>query len=297
MLSGEPYAGKTLFSMYLLLHMDLGLPLFGRFQPLPHQRCLFIGQDAPTWDYHGQFLKLLYGLHIPSEDTVPLPSFFILNQGLSLVSHDFIHLIRHSVSLYDINVLFLDTLADFHHFEENSNTEMNLVMRTLKYLRDTFDLSIIFTHHVSKPSANSEVSMNYRARGASKIAGSIDQHIYLSSKMRDGIPTVSINFPKARGIDNSLLASLASFDICSGVRKDGRSTVELRASEPPFEDSLLAFLITPRSRAEIESFCGSAHRNASAAKIRSLVSRLLDSLRADGRVVSPSHGVWQITGG
>ena len=73
LLSAEPFTGKTMFLLAMMASLDTFEPLCGQFLPLreglqrdkiyaPNPHVLFIGQDAPTWDYKGQYQKLLRGL-------------------------------------------------------------------------------------------------------------------------------------------------------------------------------------------------------------------------------------------
>jgi hypothetical protein len=295
LISSEPYTGKTLLMLSMLLSIDAKFPLFGRFAPVGSHRCLFLGQDAPTWDYHAQFLKLFHGLGLSQEQEreISLPSLLMLNRGISVTSPDFFQFISAAVSIYGITILFLDTLLEFHPFDENSNREMAIVMRTLKSIRDSFGMTIIFSHHVSKGgSGNPEVSRNYRARGASVVAGSIDHHFYLSLKATEPEPLVSFEFAKGRGL--ALRSNPVShFSIHSFYRTTGHEALSLIPAEKPSEDRIFDFLSVERSRQELEDFISSnSKKTLTESAVRSKVSRLLASLREAGKVSQLEHGKW-----
>lgn len=310
MISAEPFTGKTLFMLAMLLSLDTLHPLLG-YPPASGHRSLFIGQDAPTWDYHGQFLKLFYGLSLPLEleKSTVLPSLFLLNRGFSLLDTSFTDMLSQAVSLYGISVLFLDTLLEFHNLDENSNRDMKHVMGALKHARDRFGLTIFFSHHTSKLSTYSSsafgpraqgpanplpgnalpISRNAAARGASVIGGSVDAHLALRALGTDpsGSPLVELSFPKGRGLDN---ANPLFFSISPVSRPDKTPALSLR---PPLDisSSLLLFLSSPSPRSAIIphlSSCGFSLSDSS-------LSRLLSSLEGKGLIHSPTHGVWERT--
>jgi len=295
MISAEPFTGKSLLAISMLLSVDTSRPLFGKFSTSSSHRCLFLGQDAPTWDYHGLFLKLFYGLGLTAqeEDSLSLPSLLMLNKGHSITDPDFVPFISSCISLYGITVLFLDTLLEFHPFDENSNREMKYVMQTLKKLRDSFGLTIIFTHHISKlgGSASPTVSMNYRARGASVISGSIDQHIFLGLKKDSPDPLIALSFAKGRGLslrDNPI----PYFSIQAVSRPDKKEALRLSPQDESLEEKLLSFLFVSKERSEIEEFLRNSIPDLSPHQARSRASHLLDKLKASSLISQPSHGKW-----
>jgi KaiC/GvpD/RAD55 family RecA-like ATPase len=198
LVSGEPFAGKTMFLAAMALSLDSGEPLFNSFQPASSQRVLFIGQDSPTWDYLGQFAKLGRAMDL----NTTRGSMMLLNKGYDLLDPDTLQLLEETINLFNINVLMLDTLLELHTLDENSNIEMKRVMGLLKFLRDKYFLSIFATTHTAK--ATEGKSANYRARGASVISGSVDQHIivrpHYAANKSDGF---YFKIPKSRGESHS----------------------------------------------------------------------------------------------
>lgn len=206
LVSGEPFAGKTMFLAAMALSLDAGEPLFNSFQPASSQRVLFIGQDSPTWDYLGQFQKLGLGMQIKSTRG----SIMLLNRGLDLLDPTSLKFLEETLELFNINVLMLDTLLELHTLDENSNVEMKKFMGLLKYLRDKHFLSIFATTHTAK--AVEGKSANYRARGASVISGSVDQHIivrpHYTGNKSDGF---YFKIPKSRGESHSNDSQVVKF--------------------------------------------------------------------------------------
>src|SRR5689334_21236881 len=173
LVSGEPFAGKTMFLLATFLSLDSGEPLFGSFQPAPHQRGLFVGQDAPTWDYLTQLQKLSRGWVEPKLGA----SLMVLNGGYNIMDPRFLQMVEGAIEHFSITFLMLDTLMEFHQLDENSNNDMSRIMGLLKHLRDKHHISIFLSTHTTK--ATDGKSANYRARGASVITGSVDQHVLI----------------------------------------------------------------------------------------------------------------------
>lgn len=204
MISGEPFAGKSLCMMAMLAAIDSQEPLFGSYPVTGRQKALFIGQDSPTWDYYGQYQKLGRALQLPVERFND--SIMLLNKGFDILDPATLKIIEDGIDYFNITVLMLDTLLELHNLDENSNTEMKKVMGCLKHLRDKHSLSVFFTTHTSKSIEGR--SANYRARGAGTISGSVDQHILISPHPEGGF---KIKAPKARGGDKKAEAIYVKF--------------------------------------------------------------------------------------
>ena len=137
LISAEPFAGKSMLMLAMHAALDLQEPLFGRHLPEIAQKCLFLGQDSPAWDYEGQYQKLVRGMtQLPEPH---LPSIFMFNRGLDILDPGFPKFLEEMVDAFNLTVVFLDTLIEFHNQNENLNHEMKPVMRLLKELRRKHD--------------------------------------------------------------------------------------------------------------------------------------------------------------
>lgn len=81
--------------------------------------------------------------------------------------------LREIINEYKPEVLAIDPFVKFHHLDENSATEMGLILERLRNLIEDFNLSIILIHHEGKDSSNG-------ARGSSAILGEYDSCINIS---------------------------------------------------------------------------------------------------------------------
>ncbi|MBL4572947.1 MAG: AAA family ATPase [Gammaproteobacteria bacterium] len=67
-------------------------------------------------------------------------------------------------------LLVLDTLNRIHQLDENSNSDMSRLLRSLEYVSSTTGCAILFLHHTSKGSArDGQLDQQQAARGASAL--------------------------------------------------------------------------------------------------------------------------------
>lgn len=240
MVSAEPFTGKTMLMLGVTLGLASGRGALG-YPAAPGHRVLFLGQDAPTWDYWGQVRKLWLGLGQPA---IPQGSaFFFLNRGWKINDPGFDGFLTETIRLYGITVLILDTLLQFHDAEENSNKEMRVVMDLLKSWRDK-GLTIIFSHHTGKTQG---ISGNYAARGASVISGSVDFHLQLGSRGN----VISLGLPKRRGGAKRQADGFSITDSAGGI------VLEPRARVQGPSELVLEYLTQPRTMRDLMTFLGS----------------------------------------
>lgn len=284
MLSAEPFTGKTMLLLAMALSLATDSPLLG-YSPLGGQNVLFLGQDAPTWDYYGSIRKLWIGLGAPS---IPANrAIFFLNRGLRLEGPDISTLLEDAVRVQGTTILMIDTLLAFHGRDENSNKEMASVMDLLKSWRDRLGLTILFSHHTAKPSAASTpISGNYRARGASVISGSVDFHLQLASRAGG----VSLGIPKRRG--SSKRRASDSF-VLTDLPNDGLSLREREEADDSAVTIALGLLAQPRQESELKALLSDRLSGSTATKegrfhgvLGYLRRKDLVTILADGRIVA-----------
>jgi hypothetical protein len=280
MLSAEPFTGKTMLMLGITLGLASGLPVLG-YPPQGRQRVLFMGQDAPTWDYFGQAVKLWLGLGSPA---IPNPPLFFLNKGWQLTDPLFSSFITDCVRVHGTTVLMLDTLLSFHSAEENSNKEMAVVMNLLKSLRDKLSLTIIFSHHTSKAPGNSGT---YSARGASVISGSVDFHLSLFARGS----AVSLGLPKRRGSQKRGASGFSILDTPSGG-----IILEPRTATIGPSALLLSFLAVPRTEAEILAYLSEHYGDTDPEVTRGRWFGTLGVIKKRYAVLQPAPGTFQVSG-
>lgn len=284
LLSGEPGLGKTTLALDMALCLDWGLPLLGRFAPRECMRVLFIGQDAPTHDYIRQFRKLAFGHGLSADELSESEVTFLLNRSTSLFDPMLFAFLNRYVPAAGIDGIFIDTLSSLiPGIDQNDTTAMQSVMTKLKGWRDQFGLFIVMTAHVNKPS-QFPTSANYRIRGSSEIAGSIDFHAQLSKRAKS---TIHLDVAKGRGDSPD---EVPPFTIARGWSSYGPTlTVSV-----PVEDAerVLGFLHKPLPQAKLMALLKHTSTMTSAdAKTRTLSA--LEKLSTEGKVRHIGDGWWR----
>ena len=289
MISGEPFAGKSLFAMAMVASLRLGLPLAGAWQPAAEMPVLYIGQDSPQWDYQLQYQKLVRGM---GGSLVGPQSVFLFKTGYSLLDPNFVSIVLEAQSLYGIEVVVLDTLLDFHDADENSNREMKGVMAVLRGLRDKHRLTIIVVHHTGKPQGGASPSQNYRPRGASVISGSVDQNVIISGA-RDGF---KMRIPKRRGgtVPDAVLVRFVE----SVVEDKPALALVAEAPEAAYSQRnsvvLDALKAGPKKRGELIELMALAFPTWKADKVGERLGNTLRALKAMHAIEREEYGFWKL---
>lgn len=293
LVSGESFTGKTMLTLDMALCLDTGLPLFGRFAPPEPKTVLYVGRDAPTYDYVRQLNKLMVGHKLRSEVRSMLEITLLLNRKNHLLDPAFERWLGlyHDATGYD--VLFLDTLVSvLPGVDENNNTAMSQVMDKLKSWRDSYGLSIIFTKHLNPLSLLAPTSANYQVRGAKTVIDSSDYHLQLrraprTPKAMPGVTTVHLTVPKGRGDYDAPL----TFTLTSGLGLDTHeSFVTLLAPDTPI-DKLLAWLNPlPLPRAKLYRLMRSSLPGVQAVEAKALVDKTIEELQQLNRLTCTSDG-------
>lgn len=285
MVSGEPYTGKTLFLIATALSLATGKPLLGRFPPKELRRVLFIGQDAPTWDYAGQALKLTRGYGIKPEELEHYEIDLVLNEGIVITEPGFLDWLSQWYEATKFDVLMLDTLLDVHTADENSNSQMRIVMKLLKTIRDKFGCAILFSHHTGKPQVGDARSANYMSRGATVIPGSSDFHFQL----REGKECVNLLWPKGRGATG--MEPPSSFRI---IEEEGPSLRLEAATDADRQGALVAFLSVARTRTDIIAAIAQLEPGLGVTRAAKWVDNTLQAMKKKGEVVQEGRGQWRL---
>lgn len=198
----EPFSGKTLFLLAMALSLDSGIPLLEKWKPSQNARTLFIGQDAPTWDYQNQALKLMRGYGISEGVAKLLSSDLVLNEGIKLTDPSFWSPHANITSWLDeyyyafpFDVLMFDTMPDFHDMKESDPDEMKRLGQIIKGIRARYGCNVMLSHHLAKPTEAGRSPL-YRLRGGSSISGWLDYYIELTRNAGGG---VNLAMHKGRG--------------------------------------------------------------------------------------------------
>jgi len=91
-------------------------------------------------------------------------------------------------------LLFLDTLRSFHGGDENSNSEMSVLISYIRAIAARTGCAIVFLHHTSKAATlNGQGDSQQAPRGASALTDNVRWQMYLVGCTKDEAKTLGIS--------------------------------------------------------------------------------------------------------
>lgn len=201
LISGAKGMYKTYFAWGLAVSVCIGDNFLGR--RTKERRVLLIDRENPE----NVIKRRSYQLGAPEELYIWSST---INHNAPPPRMDNPRGLAHYLRLSKLNqpnpVFIFDTLSQFHSREENSNTEMQLVMQNFKMLRDS-GATVILLHHCGLPLAGDRP---LKSRGASAIEDQSD-NCYIMHKTANR--TVKLYCDKNRLEDvNTLTLKLEGYD-------------------------------------------------------------------------------------
>lgn len=197
MLAAAPGLGKS----FLMLGLGLAVTRGEDFAGLKTKRspALFIGEDAPAWDYAGQLRKLLGDGSSPADFHIAAnEQFRLLDPAKRATLGEYVR--RHSIRL-----VIVDTLRAVHDSDENDSRQMQAVMNELRAISVEYGLSVLFLHHSPKPSSIGTTS-DYR--GSSVLLGSCDFYYSMTALKFGKESRLTLQCKKGRGADTPAVLTL-----------------------------------------------------------------------------------------
>lgn len=287
LIAADPFTGKTMLMLDMLLCLDTHRPLLGIYEPTRQARSLFVGQDAPTWDYVEQLRKLIRGHGIKRDECSLLSSDIVPNEGIRVTDPVFMHWIREWKEKTNFEVLFLDTMIDVHGGNERNEREMADLFRILKRIREELGVAIIMSHHKKKPSADTMFGgAAHQTRGSSAIPGAVDFHFQLAAQ------STGIRLTMAKGRGGSFGFKPVDFEL-RHTEADGIETVVLEAlSNPELVAMFLSWLQHPKRRPELVSMLSKVKPELDKEQLDKAVDNTLQAMKRSKQVVQVSRGVW-----
>ncbi len=174
---GKPAHGKSLIALDMAYCIGRGIDWHGN--PVSKGYVVYIAGEG----HHG-LARRLTGLKKKYGNEVP-ENLYLSNRSIDLHSPHSVQEVLDLIEPYgDIKAIIIDTLHRNFTGDENSSSDMSVVMQHCDQLRNVSNgATIILVHH----SGHSETG---RARGSSSIRGALDLE-YLVSKDSDGIVTMA----------------------------------------------------------------------------------------------------------
>jgi hypothetical protein len=193
--------------------------------------------------------------------------------------------VEHDSGIRGVSLIIIDTLSASHGSDENSNTEMNEVMRNVRKIAEQTRAAVVLTHHLTKGSGE--------LRGAGAQEGALDNYIKLIGK--PGNSTIKFTIPKFRGIRHPDFSYTMSTDEQSAVLKfegGSKSPAELQSRLLEFLREAPKPLTLPELTTELQVF----YPDMDEKKLYSRISQAISQLKkpSNRRVYSPKRGEWAI---
>lgn len=179
-ISGAPAAYKTWLVLDIALKVASNGILFDKF-PTTQSSVLIVDEE------NGE--RLLQGRIKMLCNNFGVPVFFLSLKNFRL-NGKAVKKITSLAKQYGIRVVIFDSLIRIHGEDENDATKMASVFKNLKELSKS-GLAVILTHHNRKQGMIRSNNPSQEMRGSSDILASVDCHIGVEKKAKEGFITVT----------------------------------------------------------------------------------------------------------
>ena len=172
---GLPKVFKSFYAMELAFAVASGSAFLGRFDagaPLKERRVLLVQFESsmPSFQARVRSMATRYGI-------VPPTIYFLSNVPVILEDEASRERIERELEQVKPELLILDPLAAMTTGDENSATEMGVVVRTLRGWRDTYGCAIVTVHHANKTKQEGNGRAGLKMRGSTALYGSSEATI------------------------------------------------------------------------------------------------------------------------
>lgn len=185
---GLPKVFKSFYALELAFAVANGAAFLGRFDsglPLKERRVLLVQFESSMPSFQGRVRAaaqrhgIANGLHVLSN--VPV----VLEDQASRER------IERELEAVRPELLILDPLAAMTTGDENSATEMGVVVRTLRGWRDTYGCAILTVHHANKTKQEGAGRAGLKMRGSTALYGSSEATISIE-RPNDDEPRIHV---------------------------------------------------------------------------------------------------------
>lgn len=193
LLVGQPNLGKTWVALNMLISYVTGLPCLGTYLPAQTGAGLLIEQEGSLLNLNRRFHMMARGLSLASGDLKHL--YHMSFQFPKLPDHEkeITALIQH----HGIGFVVFDSLVRFHHKDENSSTEMRLILESFTRINMDTGASLLLIHHLGKQSGDIKRDIWERVRGTSDFVAWRDCMMGLEGTEGDDVVQCSFQFRDA----------------------------------------------------------------------------------------------------
>ena len=289
MISAPQSSGKSALLMHLGLMASGGQAFLDYPKPALARKVLFIGLDAPSYDYAAIARKLLTSLNPYDLDL------WFTSDPVDILSPSFISLIEEvtakefvpsdeggDVEVYLPELVIIDAFRCIHKSDENDSRDMSKVMSALRTLAEAGP-AIIFAHHETKGGDSAGT-----ARGSTVIPASVDMHLALRSRKFEGGLNIKGLWRKGRGSElaEDFQCSLM-WDEESMTIKGNEEEIKARREKAEKRAATTARLLKRLSKRDAFTW-------AELLKLLKVSPKELKALQAEGKITQ-TEGGWKVT--
>lgn len=193
LIGGQPNVGKSWLVMDMAVAIATGEPWLDSFAT-EKGPVLMIDEEGTEYGQYERFQMLFDGRSYLSPIGVQLH--VAIGTGLRLDSDVGITRVRRMLERYRPRIVILDSLVRLHSGDENSAKSMANFFEITKGLMRTYETTFLFTHHVRKPSLDSNDPGDL-LRGTSEIRAWPDT-IFVATPDADDQQAIIMHHVKAR---------------------------------------------------------------------------------------------------
>ena len=193
MLVGQPNLGKTWVALDMLISFVSGLPCLGRFMPQDSGPALLIEQEGSLTNLSRRFHMLAKGRNLHPGSLKHLHHMSFQFPKLPDNEKDIISLMKKQ----GIKFVVFDSLVRFHNKDENSSTDMRLILDSFTRINMETGASVLLIHHLAKQSTELKRGIWDRVRGTSDFVAWRDCMLGLEGDEGDDLVQCSFQFRDA----------------------------------------------------------------------------------------------------
>jgi hypothetical protein len=274
-LGGAPKSCKSFFALDLCVAIASGTSCAGRFRTLiPGPVVLLCAEDPPAV-ISSRLSALARSRNCSLKE---LPVEVVVEPAVRLPEG--LERLAATLAAFTPRLLLLDPLIRLHRADENSASEMSVILDGLRKLARSSKTAILLVHHSRKATAGSSGA---GLRGSSDLHAFGDSNLYLRRLSQDSILELKIEHRAAAApapvrlklkVDDQVEPA-ARFEILDGAQQDDPATRRIL--------ELLAKSDAPLSSAALREKLGVRNQT---------VAEALKLLQADGRVQRAGRDGW-----
>lgn len=293
LLTGHWSSGKSWLLADIGISLATNRPVLGHFQTLMPGASMLCDQDSQEDDQRRRYSNLMAGYSLNGASLAPMQMAFY--RGIDIASDEWGERILAAIDELELKVLMFDALIRFHHVNENSPTDMSVVMERMRQFAQAGPC-VIISHHLGKPKEG--VSGGHLIRGAGDIVAMADLAFGVTAGHATE-DTLGQEFYVQYLKPPRFGPKPSPFVYVVHGPAEGPNTVrykgEMELPEEASSEQAKAFLYQylPACQPQRRNVLKSELMRALGCKPR-LADKMIDELYADGVLVKPGRGLYSL---